>query len=74
MAAWTDEELDRIGNADELQLTSLREDGILRTYVTMWVVRLGDDVYVRSAGGPDRPWYRRAKVSGVGGIRAGGVE
>lgn len=44
MAAWTDEELDRIGNADELQLPSLREDGILGTYVTMWVVRLGDDV------------------------------
>ena len=74
MATRTDEEVDRIGNADELQLTSLREDGILRTYVTMWVVRLGDDVYVRSAGGPDRPWYRRAKVSGVGRIRAGGVE
>ena len=40
----------------------------------MWVVRVGDDLYVRSAGGPDRPWYRRAKASEAGRIRAGGIE
>jgi hypothetical protein len=38
------------------------------------VVRAGNDVYVRSAYGPDNPWYRRAKASGTGRIRAGGVE
>jgi hypothetical protein len=74
MTTWTKEQLDRIGDATELQLTSVREDGSLRPYVTMWVVRVGDDVYVRSAGGPERPWYRRAKVSGAGRIRAGSVE
>jgi len=74
MATWTTGELDRIGNAEELQLSSYRGDGTLRPYVTMWVVRVGDDVYVRSAGGPDRPWYRRAKASGSGRVRAGGVE
>ena len=40
----------------------------------MWVVRAGDELYVRSAGGPDRPWYVRATASGSGRIRAGGVE
>ena len=40
----------------------------------MWVVRVGDEVYVRSAYGPGNPWYRRATASGVGRIRAGGVE
>jgi hypothetical protein len=74
MATWTNEELDRIGNAEELQLASPRDDKSRRPYVTMWVVRAGDDVYVRSAGGPERPWYRRAKASGAGRIRAGGVE
>src|SRR5271168_1369829 len=74
MATWTDDELDRIGNAEELQLASLRDDGSLGSYVTMWVVRAGDDVYVRSAGGPDRPWYRRAIASGAGRIRADGIE
>ena len=40
----------------------------------MWVVRAGDGLYVRSAYGPDNPWFRRAKTSGTGRIRAGGVE
>jgi hypothetical protein len=40
----------------------------------MWVVPVADELYVRSAGGPGRPWYRRALASGTGRIRAGGVE
>jgi hypothetical protein len=74
MATWTSEELDRVGNAEELGLASRRKDGTLRPYVTMWVVRAGNDVYVRSAYGPGNPWYRRAKASGSGRIRARGVE
>lgn len=73
-AAWSSGELDRIGRAQELQLASRRKDGTLRPYVTMWVVRAGDEVYVRSAYGPDNPWYRRATASGTGRIRAGGIE
>ena len=74
MTTWTDEELKRIGDAQELQLSSARPDGSMRPYVTMWVVRAGEDLYVRSAYGPDNPWFRRAKASGVGRVRAGGVE
>jgi hypothetical protein len=74
VTGWTGEELDRIGAAEELRLASLREDGTQRPYVTMWVVRAGDDLYVRSAYGPDNPWFRRAKSSGAGRIRAGGLE
>jgi hypothetical protein len=40
----------------------------------MWVVWVGGDLYVRSAHWPDNPWYRRAKASGTGRIRTGGVE
>jgi hypothetical protein len=40
----------------------------------MWVVRVDDELYVRSAHGANNPWFRRAKASGVGRIRAGGVE
>ena len=74
MARWSEAELDRIGGAEELQLASKRTDGSLRPYVTMWVIRAGNALYVRSAGGPDRPWYRRAKASGTGRIRADGFE
>jgi hypothetical protein len=71
---WTPEELSRIGAAPELQVSSRRPDGTLRPYVTIWTVRAGDDVYIRSAYGPNNGWFRRAQASGVGRIRAGGVE
>jgi hypothetical protein len=74
MTVWTQDELRRVGEADELKLASLRSDGTLRPYVTMWVVRVGDDLYVRSAYGPENGWYVRARASGAGRIRAGGVE
>ena len=72
--AWPTEQLERIGHAEELDLASRRPDGTLRPYTTMWVVRVGHDIYVRSAGGPDRPWYRHAIAARAGRIRAGGVE
>lgn len=74
MAAWAEADLDRIGAAVELDLAARRPDGTLRSFVTMWVARTGDDLYVRSAGGPDRSWYRHATSSGTGRIRAAGVE
>lgn len=70
---WNQDELGRIGDATELGLASRRRDGSLRPFVTMWVVRVGNELYVRSAYGPDNPWYRRALASGRGRIRAGGV-
>lgn len=73
-AGWAADELTRIGDATELQVASRRSDGSLRPFVTIWVVRVGDDLYVRSAYGTDNPWFRRAKTSGEGRVRAGGVE
>jgi hypothetical protein len=74
VTTWTEDELRRVGHAEELQISSTRADGSLRPYVTIWVVRDGDDLYVRSAYGANNGWFRRAKASGTGRIRAGGVE
>jgi hypothetical protein len=74
MATWTSDELNGIGGADELKITSLRRDGTLRKPVIIWVVRVGDDIYVRSAYGPTVAWLRGAKVRHEGRIIAGGVE
>jgi hypothetical protein len=74
MTAWTADELARIGRATELQVASRRADGSLRPFVTVWVVRSDDHVYVRSAHGHSNPWFQRALRSGQGRIRAGGVE
>ena len=35
MTAWTSDELNKIGNAEELQIASLRRDGTLRNPVTI---------------------------------------
>jgi hypothetical protein len=74
MTSWTEDELSTIGRSEELQIASRRADGTLRPYVTIWVVRAGADIYVRSAYGTDNPWYVRAQASGAGRIRAGRVE
>jgi hypothetical protein len=74
MSGWTSDELTRIGRADELRIASRRADGSLRPFITIWTVRDGDDLYVRSAHGYDNPWFQRALRSGQGRIQAGGVE
>ncbi len=74
MTAWTSDELNKIGTAEELQIASLRRDGTLRNPVTIWVVRLGDDLYVRSVNGRTAAWFRGTQVRHEGRIWAGGVE
>src|SRR2546427_5957927 len=74
MTGWTNEELTRIEGADELEIASLRRDGTLRSPVTIWVVRDGDDLYVRSVNGRTAAWFRGTQVRHEGRIRAGGVE
>jgi hypothetical protein len=74
VTSWTSDELDRIGSADELRITSVRADGALRPYVPIWVVRVGDDLYVRSYRGADGGWFRHLRERDRGRIQAGGVE
>jgi len=73
MPTWTNDELKRIGNAEELQIAPLRSDGALPKPVTIWVVRVGDDLYVRSYRGRDSGWFRGVQVRQAGRIQAGGV-
>ncbi|GEK21772.1 DUF2255 family protein [Cellulomonas xylanilytica] len=74
MSAWSADALTAIGAADELRIASYRPDGTLRPAVPIWVVRVGDDVYIRSAYGPDNGWFRRARTSGSGRIAVPGLE
>ncbi len=74
MPTWTNEELTRIGTAEELQIASLRRDDTLRKRVTIWVVRVGDDLFVRSVNGRTSGWFRGVEVRHAGRIWAGGVE
>lgn len=74
MAGWTSDELNEIGTAEELEIAPAREDGSLRNPTTIWVVRVGDDLYVRSWRGRGGAWFRAARARHEGRIRAGGVE
>jgi hypothetical protein len=74
MTTWTDEELDRVGAARELEIAPVRRDGSLRRATPIWVVRAGEELYVRAAYGPGTGWHRVARTSHAGHISAGGVQ
>ena len=74
MTTWTSTELNNIGTAEELQIASVRADSTLRKPVIIWVVRLGDDLYVRSVNGRTSAWFRGVQTLHEGHIRAGGVD
>ena len=74
MEPWTIEELNKIGTAEELQVAALRTDSTLRKPVIIWVVRLGDELYVRSVNGRTSAWFRGVEVQHAGRIWAGGME
>jgi hypothetical protein len=68
MSAWTSDELDRVGAAEELELT------VGSRTVTIWVGRVGDDLYVRSWRGAGGFWFRATQRAHTARIHAGGVE
>jgi hypothetical protein len=74
MKTWTSDELNKIGEAEELQIASLRQDETLRKPVTIWVVRVGNDLYIRSMYGRTSAWFRGAQTRHEGHIRAGGLD
>jgi len=74
MTAWANDELNKIGSAEELRIAALRADGTLRKPVIIWVVRLGDELYVRSVNGRTSAWFSGVQVQYAGRIWAGGME
>ncbi|HEX5807532.1 MAG TPA: DUF2255 family protein [Anaerolineales bacterium] len=73
MTTWTSDELKKIGTAEELKIASLPRNGTLRKPVTIWVVRVVDDLYIRSVYGRGSAWFRGVERHHEGQIRAGGV-
>jgi hypothetical protein len=74
MAGWTDDQLDRIDAQDELQIAGRRRDGSLHDPVIIWMVRDGDELYVRSVNGRDAAWYRGTRARHEGHVSAGGID
>jgi hypothetical protein len=74
MAGWSDDELRRISDAEELQIAPVRANGERRRPTTIWVVRAGAELYVRAAFGAGSGWHRVARTSGRARVAAGGLE
>ncbi len=74
MSEWSKDVLEAIAAADEIRLAIRRRDGSLRRPVIVWVVRVGDDLYVRSYLGNRAAWYRAVQATHQGRVLANGVE
>jgi len=74
MSEWTNDEPNKIGSAEELRIAGRKADGTLRKPMIIWVVRDGDELYVRSVNGRSSSWFRGIQVRHEGRIWAGGLE
>jgi len=70
MADWNPTELERISSEREIEVSSLREDGALTKPVTIWAVRVEEELYVRSVRGAAGGWFKAAEQRHEGRIEA----
>jgi hypothetical protein len=72
--SWTPEQLAGIDAARELEIAVRRADGALRPWTPIWVVRVRDDVYVRTWYRRDTGWFGLALSTRRASVRVPGVE
>jgi hypothetical protein len=66
----TADALQHLADVEEIRIGSRRQDGSTRS-VPIWVVQVGDHIYVRSVRGPKGGWYRRLRANPDGEVRDG---
>ncbi len=72
IAAWSDDQLKRIAETDDLHVSPFRADG--KTYGTptwIWSVVVDGQVYVRAYNGQSSRWYQAALQQRAGRITSG---
>jgi hypothetical protein len=73
-AIWSAEELARIDRADELQIAVQSLDRTMPRWIPIWVVCVGDQVYVRTWHRRDNGWFGHARDSRRARIRIPGMD
>ena len=73
IARWSPEELTSIGSAVELHIAVRRPDGRLRRWTPIWVVRVDQQVYVRTWYRRETGWFGHALLSRRARIRVPGL-
>src|SRR3977135_4476538 len=74
MTTWSKDELNKIGETDDLHISHFPENG--RTYGTptwIWSVAVDDALYVRGYNGQKSRWYQAAVHQKAGRITAAGM-
>ncbi|OOL33539.1 hypothetical protein GQ85_00260 [Rhodococcus rhodochrous] len=73
MNSWQPQDARAVTAPEEVQVLTRRRDGSLRRPTTIWIVRDGDRVFVRSTNGRTAGWFRGALATGAGQIIARGT-
>ena len=71
---WTEDELRSVDAAQEIDIAPVRRNGALRRPTPIWIVRVGDDIYVRAAYEANKGWHGVARTSGQARISTTGFE
>jgi hypothetical protein len=74
VVTWSAEALERIGSAVELEIAVRRADGTLRPWLPIWVVRVDEQVYVRTWYRRETGWFGHVLTSRRARIRVPGLE
>jgi hypothetical protein len=69
---WNSHQATLIAGPQEVQVITRRQDGSLGRPRTIWIVRDGERVFIRSTNGRGADWFRAATATGAGQIVAGG--
>lgn len=73
MTTWSQDELRRIADADDLHVSPLREGRVGYGIPTrIWSVEVGDALFVRAYNGRNSRWYQAAVRQKAGRITAAG--
>jgi hypothetical protein len=74
MTEWNPGEAAQLAATKEIHITSPRPDGSPREPVTIWIVGIGEDLYIRSVKGAAGAWFQGAEGGGDGHVEGGGVD
>ncbi len=72
MTEWNPADARVITARPEVSVVTRRRDGTLRHPITIWVVGVGDRIFVRSTNGRTAGWFRSAARNGSGQLVADG--
>lgn len=73
MTTWDTADLDLLGDAEEIQISTRRPDGTWGFARPIWIVQVGGELYIRSYHGTRGAWYRRALRDGTALVRTSGL-